>query len=58
MLAVTDGKAVTAQTTADAAKVQLKQLLVKPLPMKQNLIQYLKCRRMTVRYMVSVMVHG
>lgn len=58
MLAVTDGKAVTAQTTADAAKVQLKQLLAKPLPMKQNLIQYLKCRRMTVRYMVSVMVHG
>lgn len=36
MLAVTDGKAVTAQTTADAAKVQLKQLLAKPLPMKQT----------------------
>lgn len=52
MLAVTDGKAVAAQTMADAAKVQLKRLLVKLPAMRQNLTQYLKCRRMMVRYMV------
>lgn len=58
MLAVTDGKAVAAQTMADAAKVQLKRLLVKLPAMRQNLTQYLKCRRMMVRYMVFATVHG
>lgn len=58
MLAVTDGKAVTAQTTADAAKSTAQTALSKATANETNLIQYLKCRRMTVRYMVSVMVHG